>query len=92
MTNMTDWNHDAIADYDWFKGFWNEEIGPQFEGGKDHCSYMNYTWDWEKLWTETVKVGRRLRRGMGLNLGDLREEDSRWFKHVYVAPSRSGYR
>lgn len=94
MTNMTDWDHDAIADYDWFDTFWAEEVAGRFVhkmGNSHHCPYTNYEWDWSMLWDETVRVGNQLRRGMNLNLGDLDEAGSRFFKHVYVAPSRTGY-
>jgi hypothetical protein len=94
MTNMTELNHDSIADYDWFNKFWLEEIGPKMRhkmGNDEHCPYSGYEWNYDTLWDETCKVGRQLRRSMGLNLGDFDGDASRFFKHVYVAPSRTGY-
>ncbi len=94
MTNMTEWDHDAIADYDWFIEFWQKEVAGRMQhkmGNSHHCPYTNYEWDWGILWEETVRLGNQLRRGMGLNLGDLDEGASRFFKDVYVAPSRTGY-
>ena len=94
MTNMTEWDHDAIADYDWFNVFWDEEIAGRMQhkmGNDNRCPFTNYEWDSATLWAETIRLGNQLRRGMGLNLGDLDEAASRFFKDVYVAPSRTGY-
>jgi hypothetical protein len=94
---MTDWDHDVIADYDWFNTFWDEEIGPKFQSNKLNvdmdmfCPYTKYKWSYDLLWYEMERVGRQLRRSMNLNLGDFDEDASRFFKHVYVAPSRTGY-
>ena len=94
MTNMTGWDHSVIADYDWFDEFWREEVSGWMThkmGNNQRCPYTNYEWDYNTLWDETCHVGRQLRRSMNLNLGDLDEDASRFFKHVYVAPSRTGY-
>lgn len=80
MTNLTDWDHSQISDYDWFESFWENSVG----GSEDPEDY-------DVLWTASVLLGRKLRRSMGLNLGDLDGDASRFFKHVYVAPSRTGY-
>jgi hypothetical protein len=97
MTNMIDWDHDAISDYDWFNVFWKDEISPKFQSNKlnvdmdMYCPYTKYEWSYELLWDATCRLGQPLRRSMGFNVGDLDEEASRFFKHVYVAPSRTGY-
>ena len=93
MTNLTDWDHDEIADYDWFNIFWEEQIKHKFEteDSTHHCLYTNYSWSYDKLWEENVNLGRRLKRSMGLNVADFDESQSKFFKHVYVAPSRKGY-
>lgn len=94
MTNMTDWNHNVIADYDWFTTFWDEEISGKMKhklGKGKRCPYTKYEWDYDALWHYTCELGLQLRRSMNLNLGDLDEDASRFFKHVYVAPSRTGY-
>lgn len=94
MTNMTEWDHSVIADYDWFDRFWKDEISRKMQhkmGNDMHCPYSKYDWDYATLWQEVCTLGMRLRHGMGLNLGDLDEDASRFFKHVYVAPSRTGY-
>lgn len=97
MTNLTGWSHESIADYDWFKDFWNDQIGRKFHSNKlnvdmdMYCPYTHYRWSYDLLWTEVVLLGKQLRRSMNLNLGDFDEDASRFFKHVYVAPSRTGY-
>jgi len=74
-TNLRDWDHNLIADYDWFQMFWEIEIEPKGES----------------LQEETKKLGDRLRVTMGLQIAELDADASRFFKHVYVAPSRTGY-
>ena len=94
MTNMTTWDHEVIADYDWFITFWDEEIAHKMQhkmGNNLRCPYTKYEWDYDTLWQESCNLGTRLRRSMNLNLGDFDENSSRFFKHVYVAPSRTGY-
>ena len=94
MTNMTEWNHEVIADYDWFKNFWRDEISKKMThpmGNDVVCPSTNYKWHYATLWQEVRYLGHQLRHSMGLNLGDLDEDASRFFKHVYVAPSRTGY-
>jgi len=94
MTNLTDWDHDAISDYDWFETFWNRDIAHKMQhkmGNDMYCPYMKYEWDYSILWEEVCTLGNQLRHSMGLKLGDLDEDASRFFKHVYVAPSRTGY-
>jgi len=94
MTNMTVWDHEVIADYDWFTTFWDEVIARKMQhkmGNDCRCLYTKYEWDYATLWQEVRTLGLRLRRSMNLNLGDLDEDASRFFKHVYVAPSRTGY-
>jgi len=78
MANLTNWDHELIADYDWLKEFWLNEV-------------FYHTWTRDDIWQKSVDLGLQLRRSMNLNLGDLDEEASRFFKHVYVAPSRTGY-
>ena len=97
MTNLTDWDHDCIANFDWFNEFWKESVESLMSPVKltyecdQYCPHMKYYWSYEKLWEETVKLGDQLRRGMGLRVADMDDEVSRFFKNVYVAPSRTGY-
>lgn len=91
MTNLTEWDHRYISDYDWFNHFWETEVQQEFSGGTRYCRYTDYKWNEEKLWNETVKLGDGLRRSIGLKVADLDHGASLFFKDVYVAPSRTGY-
>ncbi len=91
MTNLTEWNHDMIADFDWFDQYWKNIVVATFAGGTEYCPYSDYQWNWNRLWEETCVLGDELRRRMGLKIADLDETASRFFKDVYVAPSRTGY-
>ncbi len=91
MANLTTWSHDDIADFDWFDQHWNKIVAQTYAGGSEYCPYTEYQWNWDKLWDGVCTQGDVLRRQMGLKIADLDEEASRFFKSVYVAPSRSRY-
>lgn len=91
MSNLTTWSHADIADFDWFDQHWERIVAPSFAGGFEYCPYTEYRWDWDKLWDGICSQGDVLRRQMGLKIADLDEEASRFFKDVYVAPTRTGY-
>ena len=90
MTNCTDWDFVNVRDFEWHTKFWNEEVKPQFEGGDEKCDIENYSWNKEKLWNETVRLGKELRSRLGLQIDDLSVEGSAFFKKVYWNPPRSG--
>lgn len=90
-TNLSRWNHELISDYEWFDHHWKEEVEPLFSGGSKVCPHTEYNWNEERLKSEIKIIGDKLRRAMDLNIAELDEDGSRFFKHVYVAPSRTGY-
>jgi hypothetical protein len=90
MTNCTDWDFVNVRDFEWLNRFWEEETKPQFEGGDQLCHVEKYSWDKEKLWKETIRLGKELRTRLGLQIDDLSPEGSAFFKKVYWNPPRSG--
>lgn len=78
-TNLVKWDHNLITDYDWFIGYWNHYIKPLVKTETN-------------LNKEIAILGGMLRRSMGLQITELNADASRFFKYVYVAPSRTGYK
>jgi hypothetical protein len=63
---------------------------------KDYTLIRDYDW-FADLWNsvkdldptaESIAVGDKLRRGLGIEITDLNEEQSRFFKRVYINPPR----
>lgn len=91
------WDHSVIADYDYFREFWDTKIKPKFTskdirmGNHSLCWFEDFYWDEDALWNEVKSLGDILRHSMDLQIADLNSDGSRFFKHVYVPPSRTGY-
>ena len=47
-------------------------------------------WNYETLQNESNKLGYELRSKLNLEIADLGKEGSRFFKKVYINPSRMG--
>jgi hypothetical protein len=90
MTNCTDWDFVNVRDFEWHTKFWNETVKPQFVGDDETCLYEKFSWSKEKLWNETVRLGKELRSRLGMQIDDLSAEGSAFFKKVYWNPPRSG--
>ena len=79
-----------ISDYDWFKGYFYSEIAPKFVGkATDKCSRTNQKWDKHLLIAESGSLLYPLQKSLGLNIADMTEEQSRFFKSVYEPPKRT---
>jgi hypothetical protein len=92
MTNFerNSWNWVDVRDFEWHTRFWNETIVPQFEteiGAT--CTYTGWTYDLEKLIAETCRIGGDLRSELNLEIADLDDVGSRFFKETYINPSRT---
>jgi hypothetical protein len=63
---------------------------PQFAGDEVTCPVSKYSWSKTKLMAETVKLGRVMRQDLRLEIADLDEAGSRFFKASYFNPHRLG--
>ena len=78
MTTMTEWNPNLIADYTWFREFFNNEIQPNIE---KH--------DW--LEGELIRLETELNKNLtGMMMLPVHANISEFFKTVYVNPRRFG--
>ena len=92
MTNFdrNSWNWVDVRDFEWHTRYWNETIAPQFEteiGAT--CTHTGWTYDLEKLQKETRRIGGDLRSELAIEIADLDEYGSRFFKETYINPART---
>lgn len=92
MTNITrtDWDWRNVRDFKWLTNFFETEVFPQFEDGDQLCSRTGARWDYAKVLEASNDMGVDLRRELDLEIADLGPEGSRFFKSVYINPSRLG--
>jgi len=95
MTTLTDWDYIQVRDFDYLNKLFEEEIMPKFcfFGDSEHyekCYKTNYIWDAAKLKTHVTDLGVKLRKGLGLELAELDEIQSRFYKAAYVNVPRMG--
>lgn len=82
-----DWDWRNIRDFEWLNSFWNEKIAPGFSSpdGK-MCVNTGYTWKKSLLLKEIRNLGDEIRFSMNLEIAEMDEEGSRFFKRAYVNP------
>lgn len=92
MTNIVreSWDWRNVRDFKWLTNFFNEQVLPQFEGGDQLCARTGTRWDYDRLLTASTELGVDLRRELDLEIADIGPEGSRFFKSVYINPSRLG--
>jgi len=89
-TNLeSDWDWTLVRDFEWHTEFWENEIAPQFNGDHVTCPRTGYGYDKTKLIAESQRLGSVLRNELGLNIAEMDEENSKFFKEVYINPTRT---
>lgn len=90
MTVLTDWDANLIADYDWFKDFFNNQILPRFPGN-DTCPRTKVSYSTDMLKLAINDLGEQLNDNVNeMMLFEPTPEISKFFKKTYVAPKRWG--
>jgi len=89
MTNLTDWDYVNVRDFDYLNNMWDKEIVPKFGflGDSEHvekCYKTGYIWDAAFLKIHISDLGRKLRKGLGLEIAELDEVQSKFYKAAYV--------
>lgn len=92
MTNLRrdDWDWKDVRDFEWLNKFWADEVAPHFakENTDQLCERTGYKWNQSELEEATKDLGRLLQDELDLEIADLDEKGSRFFKTAYVNPSR----
>jgi hypothetical protein len=90
MCNIENWDYRLVRDFKWHTEFWYNEVMPKFKGDTDLCVKSSYKWDRNKLSKEIENLGNRIRRELGIQIAELDENQSRFFKKIYINPPRMG--
>ena len=93
MTNIgrEEWNWTNVRDFNWLTEYFTKEVLPNFETFSDElCPRTGMRWNYKTLQDESDRLGYELRSKLDLEIADLGKEGSRFFKEVYVNPSRMG--
>ena len=93
MTNITreNWDWKNVRDFDYLSKMFKEEVLPNFEKSSDQlCPRTGMKWNYNTLQEESDRLGYELRKELDLEIADLGKEGSRFFKEVYINPSRMG--
>ena len=91
MTNLTDWDYVNVRDFDYLNTLF-DKIKDQFTATPadlniEKCYKLGYTWNNELLWAEIIDLGEKLRKGLGLEVAELSDIDSKFYKAAqYNAP------
>ena len=91
MTNLDrdGWDWRDVRDFTWHTKFWTETVAPMFADPEGElCTATGYRYNVEKLKAETVRLGRILQDELDLEISDMDDKASKFFKEVYVNPSR----
>lgn len=93
MTNIkrADWDWKNVRDFEWLTNYFNTEVLPLFEENADQlCIRTGTRWNYDAVLAASNELGYMLRRELELEIADLGKEGSKFFKSVYVNPSRLG--
>ena len=88
MTNLTDWNYINVRDFDYldtiFKQLKTQFLANSMSQIVEKCYRSGMTWDKDLLWKEISSLGYKLRKGLGLEVAELDETQSKFYKAAYV--------
>jgi hypothetical protein len=79
-----------VRDFDWHSDFWKREIADKFKGQDGLCKGTGWTYSIEKLKQEIYKLGQDLRNRLDLEIAELDQNGSRFFKESFINPPRLG--
>ena len=80
-----------VRDFDWHDKHWTEVVQPKFEkDGTEMCTATGWTYNVAHLKDEIKRLGTELRTSANLQIAELDENGSRFFKESYINPNRLG--
>jgi hypothetical protein len=87
MTNLTDWDYVNVRDFEWLNTFFDEHklqfLANPMSQTAEKCYRSGMTWDKDILWTEIKVLGEKLRKGLGIEVAELDETQSKFYKAAY---------
>lgn len=85
-----EWDWRNVRDFKWLNQFWDNQVSPIFDDiTSEHvCDKTGYSWDNNALKDAIIDIGKDLRKHLDLEIADLDEQGSRFFKKSYVNPPR----
>lgn len=89
MTNLTDWDFVNVRDFEYLNNLFDTELRTKFAAQPDatdyeRCYKTNYCWDKQLVWNEVRALGFKLRKGLGVEVAELDETQSKFYKAAYV--------
>jgi len=89
MTNLTDWDFLNVRDFDYLNNLFEQTVRQQFVAlpaarNIEKCYKTGFSWDKDSLWQEISNVGIKLRKGLGVEVAELDETQSKFYKAAYV--------
>jgi len=90
MTNLTDWDYINVRDFEYLNDLWNDEVVPKFESytSSSMCIKTGYCWDNNALINSIRDLGNELRSHLDLEIAELDEHASSFFRKIFVNPLR----
>ena len=90
MTNLTDWDYVNVRDFEYLNNMWEDDISTKFESytSPNMCTRTGYCWDDDKLKKENKDLGEILQDHLNLNVAELDDDASKFFRSVFINPVR----
>jgi hypothetical protein len=90
----TSFDYINVRDFDWHDKNWKNNVQPKFAGdnlsNREICVATGWEWNRELLKEEIKKLGIELRSRANLQIAELDDNGSRFFKESYINPNRMG--
>jgi len=92
MATLENWDYVNVRDFEYLNDIWAEEISLRFESydSPHMCTTSGYCWNNDKLLAEIHHLGRQLRDHLDLDVAELDENASKFFRKVFINPARVG--
>lgn len=101
MTNLTDWDFVNVRDFEYLNALFENTVMPMFVQGEFFeideatdryikCYKTGYVWDKHVLLHEIRSLGEKLRKGLGIEVAELDETQSKFYKAAFVNTPRMG--
>ncbi len=90
MTNLTDWDYVNVRNFDYLNTLFemeSEKYKSDISSTDESiikCYKTQYSWDERLLLNGISALGRQLRKGLGLEIAELDEIQSKFYKAAYV--------